>query len=211
MADMSYYFSYYFSKWSGAEACGFALWQVWAINLALCALLAISAYTDGTRGKILNIVTFPCMLAGIVLNGAFGVISGAGAVGLLWALLGWTVGMGIQWVPYMLRFAKAGDVKLLAAVGALKGWAFCTFGFLYGAAAFGVLVLPYLYMRGELGAVGGTIKGYAATAVMTQSAPDVPAPVTRRRYVPWGVGLAIGFFIALALETLHGRPLPFAS
>ena len=54
----------------------------------------------------------------------------------MWALMGWAVGMGIQWVPFMLGFAKAGDVKLLAAVGALKGSAFCIFGFLYGAIAF---------------------------------------------------------------------------
>ena len=105
--------------------------------------LVTCAYTDTRYSKIYNKFTFPTMFAGIALNGAFG-----GGQALLWALFGWAVGMGIQWVPFMLGLAKAGDVKLLAAVGALKGAWFCAFGFLYGAAAFGIIILPWLAMRG---------------------------------------------------------------
>jgi prepilin peptidase CpaA len=157
------------------------------------------AYTDGTRGKILNAVTFPAMLLGFVLNFAFG-----GTTALIWSLLGWAVGMGIQWVPFMLGLAKAGDVKLLAAVGALMGWFFCLFGFLYGAVVFAVLILPWLARRGELGAVGTNIKNYFQLAAITQLAPDAPTPVVKKRFVPWGVGLAAGFLIALVLERFFG-------
>src|SRR5688572_10509958 len=130
--------SSYFSKWSGLEV-GVAPTGVWIINAVLVALLLICAYTDGREGKIYNKFTFPSMILGVGLNGIFG-----GTNGLIWSLIGWTVGMGIQWVPFMVGAAKAGDVKLLAPVGALKGWAFCTFGFLYGAVAFAVLILPWL-------------------------------------------------------------------
>jgi prepilin peptidase CpaA len=123
----------------------------------------------------------------------------------VWSLLGWAIGMGIQWVPFMLGLAKAGDVKLLAAVGALKGWAFCLFGFLYGAVAFAVLIIPWLARRKELGAVGVNIRNYFHLAAITQSAPDAPTPIVTKRFVPWGVGLAIGFFIALVLELTLGR------
>jgi prepilin peptidase CpaA len=99
-------------------------------------------------------------------------------------------------------FAKAGDVKLLAAVGALKGWAFCLFGFLYGAAAFGFILVPWLARRGELKSVQQNIKGYFAAAAITQSVPDAPTPTVTRRYVPWGLGLVIGFVIALVLERI---------
>lgn len=189
-----------FSKWSGAEA-GLSPAAVLLINAVLVAVMVTCAVTDTKSGKILNKVTFPAMLAGLLLNGVFG-----GAAGLLWSLVGWGVGMGIQWVPFMLGLAKAGDVKLLAAVGALKGWAFCTFGFVYGAAAFGFLIVPWLARRGELKGVGQNIKGYFALAAITQSVPDAPAPTVTKRYVPWGLGLVIGFFIALALETWLGRP-----
>lgn len=191
---------FYFSKLSGAQI-GVAPTGVLLLNIVLVALLVICAYTDATQSKIFNKVTFPAMVAGVLLNYLYG-----GTTGLLWALLGWAVGMGIQWIPFMLGFAKAGDVKLLAAVGALKGWAFCTFGFLYGAIAFAILILPWLARRGELGAVGANIKTYFQLAVTTVSAPEAPKPVVEKKFVPWGVGLAIGFVIALALELALQRP-----
>ena len=197
--------SEFFSHWSGVEAApGLAGAGTFILNAILVIVLLICAYTDGTRGKIYNKVTFPAMLLGIGVNTIFG-----GTAGLVWALAGWAVGMGIQWVPYMLGVAKAGDVKLLAAVGALKGWAFCTFGFLYGALAFAFLILPWLALRGDLGEVGRNIGGYAKMAAMTRSAPDAPAPVVTKKFVPWGVGLCLGFAIALALEISFGRALWF--
>lgn len=192
---MSFYFSKLAAWQIGVDSIGILL-----LNAVLVALLAICAYTDATQSKIYNKVTFPAMGAGFVLNYAFG-----GTTGLLWSLLGWAVGMAIQWIPFMLGLAKAGDVKLLAAVGALKGWAFCTFGFLYGAVAFAVVILPWLARRGELGAVGKNIKDYVEVAVTTVSAPDAPTPVVKKKFVPWGVGLAIGFFIALILELWLGQ------
>ncbi len=194
--------SYYFSKFNGVDAAGLSPTGVLLINSVLVVLLVTSAVTDTRHGKILNIVTFPSMLAGLLLNGIFG-----HGPGLAWSLLGWAVGMGIQWVPFMLGFAKAGDVKLLAAVGALKGWAFCVFGFLYGAAAFALLIIPWLAWRGELKMVGQNIRGYFMAAGLTHSVPDMPAPTVTKRFVPWGLALVIGFFIALWLEMALGRPI----
>ncbi len=193
------FLKFYFSKWSGSEVLN-NTFGVSVLNFILLAFVLFCAYTDTKTGKILNKVTFPTMILGIVLNTIFG-----NTTGLMWALVGWAVGMGIQWIPYMLGFAKAGDVKFLAAVGALKGWAFCTFGFLYGAAAFGFILVPWLASRGELKGVWETIKGYFAFALVVQKVPDAPAPTTKRKYVPWGLGLAIGFLIALAMEQWTGR------
>lgn len=191
--------NYLFSKWTSHEI-GIPSAGILLIDIILVAALLYCAYTDHTRGKIYNKITFPLMALGLILNGVFG-----GWQGLGWAFMGWCVGMGIQWVPYMLGFAKAGDVKLLAAVGAMKGWAFCSFGFLYGAAAFGLLWLPKLARGGELKLVGNNLKGYFAAAAVTQQVPDAPEPVVKR-YAPWGVGLVIGFLIALILERVTGRP-----
>lgn len=183
-----------------SSAVGVSPIGVWACNLVLIGLLAYCSYTDGTRGKIYNKVTFPAMGLGLLLNWIFG-----GTTGLGWAILGWGVGMAIQWIPFMMGLAKAGDVKLLAAVGALKGWAFCSFGFLYGAAAFGLISLPWLLRRGELKGVGRNIKNYAAIAAISYTKPDAPTPTVTKKFVPWGVGLSIGFFIALILEIVMGK------
>ena len=196
---------YLLSHFSSAEV-GVSTFGVVLCNAVLIAFLATCAYTDATKAKIYNKVTFPAMLAGLVLNGAFG-----GTTGFLWSLAGLGLGMAIQWIPWMLGLAKAGDVKLLMAVGALKGWAFCGFGFLYGAAAFGVLSLPWLLQRGELRAVGQNIKGYFQLAFITQRAPDAPTPVVAKKFVPWGVGLSAGFFIALVVEMVFKRPFWFGS
>ncbi|HEY0075293.1 MAG TPA: A24 family peptidase [Abditibacteriaceae bacterium] len=199
--------SYYLSRFTGQTALGLNTTQVWTINAVLIAVLIICFVTDWKKGKILNVVTFPAMLAGLLLNGLFGQSTMGDGTGFLWALLGWAVGMGIQWVPFMLGFAKAGDVKLLAAVGALKGWSFCLFGFLYGAIAFSLL-LPWLAKKGELSGVVQNIKTYAQVAVATQGAPETPQP-TVKRHLPWGPGLVVGFFIALLLELTLGKPFWF--
>jgi len=195
---------YYFSKFSGGEL-GVSDTGLLIINALLVVFLLTCAYTDGTVGKIYNKFTFPTMLLGLILNGVF-----AGGQGLTWSLIGLAVGMGIQWIPFMVGAARAGDVKLLMAVGALKGWAFCVFGFVYGAAAFAFLILPWLAKRGELGQVRQNLTGYFQMAALTQSAPDAPAPTVTKRFVPWGVALALGFLIALVLELRFGRPLWFA-
>lgn len=194
----------YFQHFSSAS------WGLPPIGVVLCDLvlavfLLICIYTDGVKSRIYNKVTFPAMLAGLLLHGIFGGLSGLG-----WSLLGWAVGMGIQWIPFMLGLAKAGDVKLLAGVGALKGWAFCTFGFLYGAVAFGLISLPWLLRRGELKVVGRNLRNYVEVAVVTQIAPDAPTPTVTKRFVPWGVGLSLGFFFALGLEIFLKKPFWFS-
>lgn len=194
---------FYFTKFSAYEI-GLTPAEISVLNGILVLVLLTCAITDGIQGKIYNKVTFPAMLIGVVLNGIFGNLTGLG-----WGLLGLAIGMGIQWVPFMLGVAKAGDVKLLMAVGALKGWAFCLFGFMYGAAAFAFLILPWLAMRGELGQVRTNIFHYFKVAAITQSAPDAPEPTVTKRFVPWGVALAIGFLIALGLELKTGRPMWF--
>ncbi len=201
------FIQFYLSKYTLADAAGVGSTGMLVIDIALIAVLLICAFTDARQSKIFNVVTFPAMLAGLVLNGGLGAMAGAGASGLVWALLGWAVGRAIHWVPWMLGFAKAGDVKFLAAVGALKGWAFCVFGFLYGAAAFGILILPWLAWRGELRGVGRNIGQYFQMGLLTRSAPDAPAPTVTKKFVPWGVGLAVGFFIALIIEWSVGRPV----
>lgn len=176
----------------------------WLCNLILVAFLITCAYTDATKAKIYNKYTFPAMGFGLAIHTAFG-----GFEGFKWSLLGWTLGMAIQWIPFMLGLAKAGDVKLLAAVGALKGWSFCLFGFLYGAAAFGLLSLPWLFRRGELRGVGRNIKGYFQFALVTFRAPDAPAPTVTKKFVPWGVGLSVGFLLALLIEIFLGKAFWF--
>jgi prepilin peptidase CpaA len=192
---MTSLFSHYASSEIGVSSLGVIL-----LNTVLLLVLAICGYTDATKEKIYNKVVFPAMLAGMLLHLIFG-----GRMALAWSAVGLVVGFAIQFLAFALNLAKAGDVKLLMAVGALKGWYFCVFGFLYGAVAFSIIAIPTLWRKGELREVGDIVKGYVQVAVTTQGAPDAPAPVTKKKYVPWGVGLCVGFFIALVLEIILKR------
>jgi prepilin peptidase CpaA len=191
----------YLSSFSAAEF-GIGAVGILLTDFLVVLVCLICGYTDAKSSRIPNIVTFPAWLAGFALNFAFG-----GVRGLLWSLLGWLVGMAIQWIPYQLRFAKAGDVKLLAAMGALKGWAFCSFGFLYGAAAYFFILVPWLWKRGELQPAVENITRYFHLGAITQTVPDAPAPTTERKYMPWAVGLVVGFLVALFMERFTGRAI----
>jgi prepilin peptidase CpaA len=85
------------------------------LNIVLCVVLVTAAYTDGTRGKIYNWLTFPAILAGLILNFIFWYDVGP-LEGLKWSGLGLAMGLALLFVPFALGGTKAGDVKLLAAV-----------------------------------------------------------------------------------------------
>ena len=93
---------------------------------ATCTVLCIAALAiDLCRGRIPDYLTFPAMLIGLVLG-----VATAGLAGLLGSGLGLAVGMGLLIPLHFFRgrggkpLVGGGDVKLMAAVGALCGWLF---------------------------------------------------------------------------------------
>jgi prepilin peptidase CpaA len=86
------------------------------IGIALLALTLSAAIIDARRGLIPNWLTLPA-LAAVLL--ARGVVQGPGALGL--SVLGACVCGLIPLLLFGLRAIGGGDVKLLAAIGALTG------------------------------------------------------------------------------------------
>src|ERR1700686_1387531 len=88
------------------------------VEMVLIVLLLAAAVFDVAYRRIPNWLTVTGVLLGVALNA----IIGPPEAGLLFSLAGLAVGFGVYAALYALRAMGAGDVKLMAAVGALVGW-----------------------------------------------------------------------------------------
>ncbi|WML59144.1 prepilin peptidase [Neobacillus sp. PS2-9] len=105
-------------------------------KIILLAILLISFYTDVKSRKILNIVTLPAILFAFVYYLSF-----QGLDGFLFSGKGFLVGLGLLILPYMLGGMGAGDVKLMASIGALMGTSFVFYSFIYTALIGGLIAV----------------------------------------------------------------------
>lgn len=175
------------------------------INFVLILTAVIGGFTDARNGKIYNVLTFPVMVMGLGLNLGLGQLQGSALRGLETAAGGILAGIAIQFVPFWLGLIKGGDVKFLAAAGALKGPVFVFWGFLYGAALFGVYAIILLAAQGKLAQSLTNIREYLKTWMVLRMETD-PAKPASQAYMPWGVSLAAGFLLSLLLEVTIGTP-----
>lgn len=158
-----------------------------ATNAILVAFVLVVMYTDWRYRRIPNVVTYPAMLAGLILAGmeAFpGAIAGRG---LLDHAAGIVVAFLVVWPLNRMGGIKAGDGKLLMAVGALRGVEFFFYSFFYGAILGGVLALVLI-------------------GLARLDPPDAPQQgrfwTMMKSQVPYGIALGGGALVALAREVL---------
>lgn len=139
-------------------------------------LVLLAAREDLRSRTIPNRLTLGMALVGLTQGALLG-----GWGGAQYAALGWLIGLSILLPPFLLGWLGAGDLKLLAAVGALEGPQLALFAGSYGMAAGGVLALVVLLRRTGR-------PGRDATAVP-------PWKIS----LPYGPALAFGTLLALAL------------
>lgn len=117
--------------------------DVFQILATLVALVAVVC--DLRTRRIPNILTFGAAVLAIALHAYFGGWTGAGI-----ALLGWIVGAAFFFPLFALGGMGAGDVKLLAALGACLGPAVTIWLALFSAIAGGAMGLIVSVMSGYL-------------------------------------------------------------
>ncbi len=151
----------------------------------LVALLAVVIYTDARWTRIPNVVTYPAMLVGL----AFGVFEGFPGTffekGFIDHLAAIVLAFALCYPFYAFGGLKAGDAKLLMAIGAVRGTGFLLASALYGALLSGIFAIFVIAFRLMRPAPDG--------------GPNSMAKVMKS-WMPYGVGLALGGLVALALE-----------
>ena len=96
-------------------------WPVWVVTVTL----VVAAVIDGLQLKVPNWITYPMILSGWVYSTFFSTAA-FGWEGFLYSLLGTAVGLALLMPAYAIGGMGAGDVKLLAGVGAWM-WSTSTF------------------------------------------------------------------------------------
>jgi len=99
------------------------------IDITLFHILFISLYTDLKSGKIYNTLTLPAIAGGLLLNYMAPGQPSAYA-GLLDSVYGILLALIVFIFPYLIGALGGGDVKLLMAIGALKGYLFLFYSIL---------------------------------------------------------------------------------
>jgi prepilin peptidase CpaA len=129
-------------------------------------------------------------MAGIGLG-----LSATGLSGLpLWAsLLGFAVGLALMMPGHLLGATGAGDVKLMAAIGAIVGPGIVVSAFLFTAVAGGVLAVVVALRRRRLGAtLAGTGRLIAGP---TEARQEIRSATPASRFA-YGPAIAVGSVLA---------------
>jgi prepilin peptidase CpaA len=175
----------------------------------LLALLLAALFFDLTRKKIPNFLTFPVILLGILANTITG-----GLDGLLFSAYGLLLGLAILFIPFMLGGMGGGDVKLLGAIGALKGLQFVFSAAVFTALCGGILAVICLIYNRQLLRILKKLFAFVAVPLLTALyfrfrnpyfnqlslllSSSIETHAAEKVYLPYGVAIAAGTIIALS-------------
>ena len=162
-------------------------------HIFLLLLAVVCVYTDLARNKIYNGVTIPALALGLALA-YFLDARVSGIPNLKAALLAALAGGGLLFVIYLIGGLGAGDVKLMAAVGALSpsmgalgtNWQFVLLALMYTALTGAAIAIGVLIWRGQL------LKGLkdSARTLVTFRAKRCEGEKTLT--IPYGLAIGIG-------------------
>jgi prepilin peptidase CpaA len=166
-------------------------------HLFVGALLVLACISDLRTRRIPNVLTFSAILAALVFHLLVGGWSAAG-----WSISGCFLGALLFFPMFVLRGMGAGDVKLLAAVGA---W--------LGPGQVAIAALATSIAGGGLGIVVALGHGYLGTALSNiwmllthwrvsgiRPLPALTLETTRGPRLAYAIPIAIGTVVTLWLK-----------
>lgn len=152
---------------------------------------AVAAIWDIKTRRVPNWLTYGAVGLGLALGSLHG------WPGLLNWLAGMATGFFALYVPYVILGGLGeGDLKLMAAFGALGGPAFAFWSAVYGSVLGGVGAFMFLFFTGRL---RKTLAGMSAWAlgVLGGGGAELPEP---ELFIPYAPFLAAGALLAFLLK-----------
>lgn len=161
-------------------------------HFGLVGVLAVALATDLAERKIFNWLTFPAIGLGLALNAwAYG------PAGLQGSLLGLLVGAAVFLLGFLVGGMGAGDVKLMAAVGAWLGWPATVAAVLYVTMLGGAVALVAAAANGQLSRLFKNVYWFVVGLVVKGASTDMSRMESAAKPVPYGVSIALGSALAL--------------
>ncbi len=164
-------------------------------------ILVEAAIIDGLQRRVPNWLTYHLALGGLLFAGYT-----AGNAGLLWSLNGLAVGLALLLPLYAIGGMGAGDVKLLAGVGAWTGAATVFWAFAVSAIVGGVIAMVMAIASGRF------LRHYVQFQEIAREILTVRNPVKLSEraaarkptmlLLPYGIPLALGTIAYLAYQGL---------
>lgn len=167
------------------------------LNIFVGTLLTLACMTDLRTRRIPNVLTGSAVVAALLFHLVTGGWQAAG-----WSLLGLFVGALLFFPMFALRGMGAGDVKLLAAVGAWLGPGQVTIAALATSIVGGVMGLvvafAYGYLRKALVNIYLLLLHWRVMGV--QPLPEVTLEQGRGPRLAYALPIAIGTVVTLCLK-----------
>lgn len=168
-------------------------WPYWFVT----AFVVIAAYIDGKELRVPNKITYPMIIAGWIYSMIAYQWSGEGwYVGLGWSLAGTAVGLATLLPAYSIGGMGAGDVKMMAGIGA---WIYCvdTFYAFCVSAVVGALLSVGMILWAKQGQKHWNQFFFIFNEIMTVRNPETLATIAAERkssmrLLPYGIPIAIG-------------------
>jgi prepilin peptidase CpaA len=162
------------------------------VAVPVIVLVTAAARADVRTRRIPNIITFPALLLGIAVHTAV-----AGADGLRSSAAGMALAGAVLIPGWLFRWMGAGDVKLMAAVGAWLAWPQAVIAVLASLVMGGAISLFVAVRRGVLrqALTGAALMG---ASILTRG--GTTDPVTCGVRFPFALAVFAGSTIALWLR-----------
>lgn len=174
-------------------------WVYWAVSV----FAIIAAYIDGKELRVPNKITLPMIVAGWMWSSIhYGMIGEGWYYGLMWSLAGTAVGLATLLPAYAVGGMGAGDVKMMAAIGA---WVHCTitfYAFCVSAIVGAILAIIMIATSGEgrkhYAQFFCILNEFSTIKDPEELAKIATARKTKMRLLPYGIPLAIGTVLYFA-------------